>query len=113
MPTAAEVLHRLKSLNPFGYVFLNTLGGPRDRRYVQRAFEQAVERAALPVTAEGKVVFHSLRHTAISRLANDPRVGLVYAQRFAGHVDVKTTQAYVQKIESAATTSAAAEAIAG
>jgi integrase len=80
---------------------------------VQRAFEKAVERAALPVTAEGKVVFHSLRHTCISRLANDPRVGIIYAQRHAGHADLKTTQSYVKKIESAERTCAAAEALAG
>ncbi len=40
------------------------------------AFRKARERAALPVTEDGPVVFHSLRHTGISRLANHPAIPL-------------------------------------
>jgi integrase len=96
-----------------GYVFTNRLGQPRAHRDVQRAYAQAVERAALPVTEDGPVVFHSLRHTGISRLANHPAIPLVHVRDFARHSDLATTQGYVHKIEDAKVTAAIGEALAG
>jgi hypothetical protein len=52
-----------------------------------------------------------LRHTGISRLANDRRIPPVYVRDFAGHRSLKTP-GYVHKIESAEVTAAAAEAMA-
>jgi integrase len=94
-------------------VFLNGAGGRRALNHVQRAFRKARERAALPTTEDGPVVFHSLRHTGISRLANHPAVPLVHVRDFARHADLATTQGYVHKIASGAITTAIAEALAG
>jgi len=113
MPAARKVLLELRMEASEGYLFRNTLGRPRERRAVQRAFENAVSRAALPVTHDGPVNFHSLRHTCISRLANSPRVGVIYAMDFAGHSSLEITNGYVHKVEDAARTSAAAEALTG
>jgi integrase len=64
-----------------------------------------VERRRQPCWFAGRsrcswVVFHSLRHTGISRLANDPRVPLVKVRDFARHANLATTQGYVHAIES-------------
>lgn len=83
------------------------------RRAVQLAFTTAVERAALPVTADGGVSFYSFWRTAISRLANDARVGPVYARDFAGHFTLEQSNSDVHKVESAERTAAAAEALSG
>ena len=74
----------------------------------EEAFAKARERAALPITEEGKVVFHSLRHTGISRLANHPAIPLVHVRDFARHKDLVTTQGYVHKIDSPTVTAAIA-----
>jgi integrase len=91
------------------FIFRKKFGGPRQRRDVQRAFNKARDRAALPVTNDGTAVFHSLRHTCASRLANDPRVGPVYAQHHLGHTDLATTMSYIKKVESPERVAAAAE----
>ena len=80
-------------------------------RDVQRAFTKARDRAALPSTEDGPVVFHSLRHTGISRLANHPAIPLVHVRDFARHSDLATTQGYVHKIESETITLAIGEAL--
>jgi len=50
-----------------------------------RAFEEAVKLAGLPETEDGPVTFHRLRHTGISRLANDDRrISLIAVRDFAG-----------------------------
>ena len=77
------------------------------------ALENAVERAALPETVDGGVNFHSLWHTAIFRLANDPRVGVIYARDFAGHSSLALTNSYVHRVEDEARTAAAVEALSG
>jgi hypothetical protein len=59
------------------------------------------------------VTFHSLRHTALSRLANHPSIPLVYVGDFAGHATLATTETYVHKLESAETTAAPVLAMAG
>jgi integrase len=96
-----------------GFVFRNTFGRKRQRRAVQLAFHKAVTRAALPVTEDGPVNFHSLRHTCLSRLANNPEIPLVYVRDFAGHSDLSITNSYVHGIESASVTEAAARALSG
>jgi integrase len=67
----------------------------------------------LPKTEDGDVTFHSLRHTALLRLASHPQIPLVYVRDFAGHASLSTTETYVHKLESAETTAAAALAMAG
>ena len=59
------------------------------------------------------MVFHSLRHTGISRLANQPAIPLVHVRDFARHADLATTQGYVHKIDSPLVTVAIGEALAG
>jgi integrase len=92
--------------------FFHDDGRPRHTRAITRAFEDVVKLAALPATEDGPVTFHSLRHTGISRLANDRRIPLVWVRDFAGHRSVKTTETYVHKIENKAVTAAAVEAMA-
>jgi integrase len=58
-------------------------------------------------------VFHSLRHTGISRLANYPAIPLVHVRDFARHTDLAVTGGYVHKIENATVTAAIGEALAG
>jgi integrase len=114
MPATREILLRLRmDSDGTGLVFRNTFGRKRQRRAVQLAFHKAVTRAALPVTEDGAVNFHSLRHTCLSRLANNPEIPLVYVRDFAGHSDLSITNSYVHGIESASVTEAAARALAG
>jgi integrase len=92
-------------------VFVNGTGARRAYGDTQRAFAKARERAALPVTEDGPVVFHSLRHTGISRLANHPAITLVHVRDFARHKDLATTQGYVHKIEDEKVRTAIGEAL--
>lgn len=110
-PVAREALLELRSEGSSGLIFRNGRGNPR-RHDVSRAFRKARERAALPVTEEGQVVFHSLRHTGISRLANHPAIPLVHVRDFARHSDLATTQGYVHRIDDEKITAAIAEALA-
>jgi len=113
-PAAREaLLALLPGPGATGFVFRNTIGGARQLRDVQRAFDKARTRAGLAVTDDGPVVFHSLRHTGISRLANHPAIPLVQVRDFARHADLATTQGYCHAIESDAVKVAFAEALAG
>jgi integrase len=112
-PLAREALLELRGSTSSGFVFRNGECKPRHMHDVQRAFGKARERAALPVSDEGKVVFHSLRHTGISRLANHPSIPLVHVRDFARHADLATTQGYVHKIDDEKVTTAIGEALAG
>jgi integrase len=112
-PAAREALLELRLQAKGEPVFLNGEGSRRGLSDVQRSFRKARERAALPVTAEGEVVFHSLPHTGISRAANHPAIPLVHVRDFARHKDLATTQGYVHKIEDAKVTTALGEALAG
>jgi integrase len=111
LPPAREALLELRMDAASGF-FFHEDGEPRHTRAITRAFEEVVKLAGLPETEDGPVTFHSLRHTGISRLANDRRIPLVYVRDFAGHVSLSTTETYVHKIESEAVTAAAAEAMA-
>jgi integrase len=113
-PAAREALLELRmDSDGTGFVFTNRKGGSRNMRDVQRAFVKARDRAALPSTEDGPVVFHSLRHTGISRLANHPAIPLVHVREFARHSDLATTQGYVHKIESETITLAIGHALSG
>jgi len=96
-----------------GFVFRDRRGQPRLPRNIARAFRNVVTEAGLRETEDGKVTFHSLRHTGISRLANAADVALVYVRDFAGHTSLATTETYVHRIESDAATAAAERAMAG
>lgn len=111
MPAARKILLERRLTAGDGYLFASRSGGPKQRRDVQRAYTAVVEDACLPVTADGAVNFHSLRHTGVSRLANHPDVPLVHVRDFAGHVDLSTTQSYVHKIEDAKVAQAMEEAL--
>lgn len=109
-PEARKALLEIRAAaNGTGLVFRNRDGAKRQLRDVQRAFDKARTRSAL---AEG-VVFHTLRHTGISRLANHPAIPLVQVRDFARHTDLSVTQGYVHRIDSEAVTTAIAEALAG
>jgi integrase len=110
MPAAHAVLRRLCETGP-GFIFRTRTGSPKAHRDIGRAFQKAVEYAGIPVTENGAVTFHALRHTGISRLANHPSIPLVYVRHFAGHTSLTTTETYVHKIDSAAVTAAAVEAM--
>jgi integrase len=103
----------LLSLEPAadGFVFTDEYGQPFRPTVIARAFKRACKLADLKVTNDGKVVFHSLRHTGISRLANHPKVPLVHVRDFARHSDLAITQSYVHKIESEEIKTAMAEAL--
>jgi integrase len=114
MPAARKVLaEKALQAGPTGWLFVNRYGEPRSHGDIDRAYGNARDRAGLPETEDGKVVFHSLRHTGISRPANHPGVPLVHVQEFARHKDIKTTMSYVHKIESEQVVSAMAEALSG
>ena len=98
-PPAREALLELRLEAAEGPVFVNGQGGRRSIGDTQRAFGKCRERAALPVSEDGAVVFHLLRHTGISRLANHPAIPLVHVRDFARHKDLATTQGYVHKID--------------
>lgn len=99
MPEARDALLELRDLPRRSYFA------------IQAAFAEAVRLADLPETKDGKVGFHSLRHTGISRLANHPKIQLVWVRDFAGHRSIRTTEGYVHRIESHAVTAAAVEAM--
>jgi len=105
-PRAREILLAKREEASTGHVFRNSLDKPRQRRDVQRAFNKARDNAALQVTRDGKVVFHSLRHTRISRLANNREIPLPHVQAFARHSKLETTLEYVHKVEDVKTTEA-------
>ncbi len=111
-PAGREALLELRQdSDGSGFVFRNRAGGSKQPRDVQRAFTKARDRAALPATEDGPVVFHSLRHTGISRLANHAAIPLVHVRDFARHSDLATTQGYVHRIESTTVTAAIGEAL--
>ena len=57
------------------------------------------------------VVFHSLRHTGISRLANHPAIPAVDVRDFARHKDLAVTNGYIHKTENAKRRANMAEAM--
>lgn len=109
-PKAKQALLALRGeCDGTGFVFLNRLGEVRQVRDVQRAFRKAVVRAEL----DDGVCFHTLRHTSISRVANNASVALVHVQAFARHANLKTTSGYIHPIESPVVATAIGQALTG
>ncbi len=61
-------------------------------RKLVSASSEIDERFAEALLAKG---FHSLRHTALTRMLNDEGVSLEQARLFAGHAHINTTKGYV------------------
>jgi len=109
-PKAREALLDLRlDSDGTGFVFRTRDGAPRHQAVVYRAYTNAVKKAAL----QDGVVFHTLRHTGISRLANHPGIPLVQVRDFARHTNLVTTQGYIHRIDSAAMTDAIGMALTG
>jgi integrase len=97
---------------PDDLLFTNQLGGKRQHRDVQRAFDKARRYAGL--SDEPRALrFHDLRHTAISRLANAPQANLPWVKDYARHADLATTLGYVHVVEDETRLSAAFAALEG
>jgi integrase len=112
-PKAREALLELRmQCDGTGRIFRNRDGGEWSQRDIGRAFNAARDAAVIQTTEDGKVTFHTLRHTSISRLANHPDIPLVYCRDFAGHASLGTTEGYVHSIESTTVTTAVGEALA-
>jgi integrase len=61
MPPAQAALRELGPRDS-GFIFRNTLDQPRHPRDIVRSIAKAVRYAKLPVTDDGRVTCHSLRH---------------------------------------------------
>jgi integrase len=72
-------------------------GGYRHPSTIERGFADAYRRSGIETPGLG---MHSLRHTAISHLANNPAVPLSKVQRFARHSSITITEQYVHDIET-------------
>jgi integrase len=83
-------------------------GGYRHPATVERGFADTLRRSGI----EKHLSMHCLRHTTISRLANDPRVPLAWTQRFARHSSITITEQYIHEVANADVDTAAGEAIA-
>lgn len=84
--------------SPDAPVFVNLSGRRRNPNDVWRAFDKVRERAGLSCEPRPFRV-HDLRHSAITRLANQPGAVLPQVQAFARHANLQTTFAYVHHIE--------------
>lgn len=89
---------------------LEMLDTPR-RSYSPFRWRLLMSSASLGCPRRRTARWGSLRHTGISRLANNPKIPLVWVRDFAGHRSIKTTEGYVHRIESEAVTAAAVEAM--
>jgi integrase len=114
-PSAAKVLARLHieaDIPDSGPVFPSSggkvEGGYRHPSTIEGAFADAVRNSGI----ETHLSMHCLRHTAISHLANNPKVPLAWTQRFARHSDIKITMDYVHPVENEDVDTAAGEALA-
>ena len=73
-------------------------GGYRHPSTIERAFKDAYDRSGIETPG---LSMHSLRHTAISHLANNPSIPLDVTRRFARHSSITITQAYMHEVKSA------------
>jgi integrase len=111
-PVARDALVELRmDSDGTGFVFPNRHGRARDHRMIQRSFGEARDRADLRQPEDGKICFHSLRHTGISRLANHPGIPMVKVQEFARHANLATTMGYMHPIDDESINDAIAEAL--
>ena len=95
-----------------GPVFRNGYGGFRRYKDVQRAFVKARRKAGLSESPR-PFLFHDLRRSCISRLANAPGAVLPQVQKFARHSKLAQTFAYVVATEDASWAEQADAALAG
>jgi integrase len=72
-------------------------GGYRHPSTIERAFKDTYNRSGVETPRLG---MHSLRHTAISHLANNPAIPLDATRRFARHSDITITQKYIHDVKS-------------
>jgi integrase len=86
--------------SPDAPVFVNLSGRRRNPNDVWRAFDKVRSRAGLSDDPR-QFRFHDLRHSAISRLANQLGAVLPQVQAFARHANLQTTFGYVHWIEDA------------
>jgi integrase len=93
-------------------VFVTAVGTRRRPNEVARAFRNARAKAAL--SEEPRALrFHDLRHSTITRLANQPGAVLPQVQRFARHASLQTTLGYIHQVDDATWLDEAAAALAG
>lgn len=77
------------------YLFVTSSGeGPINPYYLSKKFRQYVRKAGIQ-----KASFHSLRHTAISRLVRQG-VPMEAIRRFAGHSSISVTERYAHLSDS-------------
>ena len=76
-------------LQQTGLVFQTTRGTPVKDAYVRKMMRQKAVSAGI----EKVITFHSLRHTALTRLY-DKTKDIRVVQEVAGHVDISTTMVY-------------------
>jgi integrase len=87
-PEVKELLEQLVQRNDSEYVFVNGKTG-RPLRDVKTGFRSALKEAGIK-----NARFHDLRHTAGTRMAENPNVPLNAVQEVLGHADIRTTMQY-------------------
>ena len=75
---------------------LKALGDSPAQHWCRFGFYQTMHRARDYVArGDNTFVFHALRHTAASALANDLKINTILIARLLGHKSLKTTESYV------------------
>jgi integrase len=87
-PEVKELLQQMVQGSESPYVFVNRKTG-RPLRDVKTAFRSALKQAGIT-----NARFHDLRHTAGTRMAENPNVPLNAVQEVLGHADIRTTMQY-------------------
>ena len=114
-PVARKTLARIHlaaGRPPSGPVFSSVgsvQGGYRHPSTIERAFADAYKKSGVKTPG---LSMHSLRHTAISRLANNPKVPLDKVRRFARHSSITITQTYMHDVQTPEVNEAMGEALA-
>lgn len=84
-----EVVESMKIGEPEEYLFKRMSGEKFSKEYATNAFRRYVKKAGLPTYLH----YHSLRHTAITRMITKG-VPIAVVQRVAGHANIATTLGY-------------------
>ena len=79
-----------------GLVFVDYGGKPLRPGRVRTWIRDAAKRAGI----DGVTGPHTMRHTCITWLANNPAIPPAHVQRMAGHTSLKTTQIYIHPSSS-------------
>jgi integrase len=90
---AKRILITRERISP--YVFVNYKGQKMYDNYLGQCFRKSVRNAKL----EGKISFHSLKHTFASWLVQSG-VGIYEVQKLLGHSSVVVTQVYAHLSEN-------------